>query len=252
MRYFIYGAAVGVPGGLAIASLLGYHYTAYYLSWHFVETVWILLALLLFDALSHYWLKIRMRQRALEDAAELADVSKEGQSVQVDDMAIAIKDEELDAATINTQASKILRTLVVVGAVPNKHFITQQVLNWMSSDAIVRVTFPISVRRGTEVDRVKAILMEVASEHPMVLKEPTASIIFKGFGPGALQFDLRVFIRREDYAKVLDALNTAIEEGLKKADIEIAVDRQDIQVRSARDEPNKKPSQPFEPEPDEG
>jgi len=135
--------------------------------------------------------------------------------------------------------------------VPNKHFITQQVLNWTLSDAIIRVTFPISVSRGSEVERVKGILMDLANLHDMVLKEPEPSVIFKGFGPGALQFDLRVFIRREDYALVLDALNTAIEEGLKKADIEIAVDRQEIQVRSARDEPVRKATLPYESEPDE-
>ena len=118
--------------------------------------------------------------------------------------------------------------------VPNKHFITQQILNWTLSDAIIRVIFPVSVSRGSEVEHVKSILLAIAREHPLVLPEPEPSIVFKGFGPGALQFDLRVFIRREDYAKVLDAINTAIEEGLKKADIEIAVDRQEIQVRSAK------------------
>jgi potassium efflux system protein len=129
--------------------------------------------------------------------------------------------------------------------VPNKHFITQQILNWTLSDAIIRVIFPVSVSRGSEVEHVKSILLELAREHPLVLPEPEPTIVFKGFGPGALQFDLRVFIRREDYAKVLDAINTAIEEGLKKADIEIAVDRQEIQVRPARESNSKSPSLPY-------
>jgi len=64
-------------------------------------------------------------------------------------------------------------------------------------------------------------------------------------------FDLRVFIRREDYAMVLDAVNMAIEEGLKKADIEIAVDRQEIQVRPAKEARGKEGSSPFLPQPDE-
>lgn len=129
--------------------------------------------------------------------------------------------------------------------VPNKHFITQQILNWTLSDAIIRVIFPVSVSRGSEVEHVKSILLGIAREHPLVLSEPEPIIVFKGFGPGALQFDLRVFIRREDYARVLDAVNTAIEEGLKKADIEIAVDRQEIQVRPAKDTNSKSRSLPF-------
>ena len=135
--------------------------------------------------------------------------------------------------------------------VPNKHFITQQILNWTLSDAIIRVIFPVSVSRGSEVEHVKSILLDIAREHPLVLPEPEPTIVFKGFGPGALQFDLRVFIRREDYAKVLDAINTAIEEGLKKADIEIAVDRQEIQVRPAKDVDSKAPSLPYAEEQEE-
>jgi potassium efflux system protein len=39
--------------------------------------------------------------------------------------------------------------------VPNKHFITEQILNWTLSDAIIRVIFPVSVCRGAEVGRVR-------------------------------------------------------------------------------------------------
>jgi potassium efflux system protein len=444
LRFLIYAAAVGVPSGLAIASLLGYHYTAYYLSWRFIETVWVLLALLLLDALGHYWLKLRIRQRAHEEAAQGAGAqpSKQTQTVTGDGMLVPIEEEELDAATISSQASQILRTVVIAGAiagawviwsealpalsvldevrlwstsgetaetitkpdgttainkftrevpitladlgfsillivvafvtarnlpglmeigllerlplaasvryaitslskytiaaigivmafnaigigwsnvqwlvaamtvglafglqeifanfvsgiiilferpvrvgdvvtvgnvsgtvskirirattitdwdrkeliVPNKHFITQQILNWTLSDTIIRVIFPVAVSRGSEVERVKTILVDLAREHPLVLREPEPSVVFKGFGPGALQFDLRVFIRREAYAEVLDAINTAIEEGLKKANIEIAVDRQEIQVRPAKDAGSKEKSSPFGPESDE-
>jgi len=444
MRYILYAAAVGLPGGLAVAGLLGYYYTAYYLSWRIMETVWILLALLFLDTMGHYWLKVRIRQRTLEEAAEKArdDMSGKTQSVTVDGIQVPIEEEELDAATISTQTNQILRTVVVLGAiagawtiwsntlpalsvldeiqlwstsvetaetitkpdgtstvsrftqqvpitltdlglsivlivvafvaarnlpglmeiallerlplvpsvryaitslskytiaaigivlafnaigiswskiqwlvaamtvglafglqeifanlvsgiiilferpirvgdvvtvgnvsgtvskiriratvitdwdrkeliVPNKHFITQQILNWTLSDAIIRVIFPVSVSRGSDASRVKEILVALAFEHPLVLKEPEPSAIFKGFGPGALMFDLRVFIRREDYAMVLDAVNMAIEEGLKKADIEIAVDRQEIQVRPAKEARGKEGSSPFLPQPDE-
>lgn len=436
LRYPIYWLAIGVPLALAIAALIGFYYTAYYLAWRLIATIWLLLALLLFDAVSHYWLKLRIKQRALQQSAEAAgQTPTEIENLTADGLVVPVEEEELDAETISTQTSRILHTSVVVGAiagawliwsetlpalsildeiqlwsssaefaetttrpdgttaiskytqqvpitltdlgysllllvlafvaarnlpglmeivllenlplvpsvryaitslskytiaavgivmafnaigigwsnvqwlvaamtvglafglqeifanlvsgiiilferpirigdvvtvgnvsgtvsririrattitdwdrkeliVPNKHFITQQILNWTLSDAIIRVIFPISVSRGSEVEHVKSILLEIAREHPLVLPEPEPTIVFKGFGPGALQFDLRVFIRREDYAKVLDAVNTAIEEGLKKADIEIAVDRQEIQVRPAKDT-SKSPSLPF-------
>jgi small-conductance mechanosensitive channel len=77
------------------------------------------------------------------------------------------------------------------------------------------------------------------------------SVVFSGFGPGTLRFGLRVFIHRDDYAKVMDAVNTAIEEGLTQAGIEIAAKRQEIQVRPSR-ESHPRDRQPlFPPEPEQ-
>jgi potassium efflux system protein len=441
LRYMISAAAIGVPAGLAIASLMGYHYTAYYLACRFVETIWILLALLLFDAFSHHWLRLRIRERSLEQAASSGTEAAAAGTrlVMGDGMEVSVEDEGMDVAKINTQTSRILNTVVIGGAiagawliwsevlpalsvlddiklwatsvetaetftrpdgsttvnsftvqvpitladlgfsiillivafvaarnlpglleisllerlplvpsvryaitslskytiaaigivmafnaigiswskvqwlvaamtvglafglqeifanlvsgiiilferpirvgdvvtvgnvsgtvsririrattitdwdrkeliVPNKHFITEQILNWTLSDAIIRVIFPVSVGRGSEVARVREILHALASEHPMVLKEPEPSVIFKGFGPGALQFELRVFIHREDYSEVLNAVNSAIEAGLKKANIEIAVDRQEIRVRPSRGSTENTDIDPFTPE----
>jgi potassium efflux system protein len=127
--------------------------------------------------------------------------------------------------------------------VPNKRFITTEILNWTLSDAIIRVVFPVAVSRGVEAERVRSILLELAREHPLVLPDPEPSVVFAGFGSGALRFDLRVFIRREDYAQVLDAVNSAIDQALNANGIEMAVDRQEIQVRPAKEAP--RPDKPL-------
>ncbi len=127
--------------------------------------------------------------------------------------------------------------------VPNKRFITTEILNWTLSDAIIRVVFPVAVSRGVEAERVRSILLGLAREHPLVLPDPEPSVVFAGFASGALRFDLRVFIRREDYAQVLDAVNSAIDQALIANDIEMAVDRQEIQVRPAKEAP--RPDKPL-------
>jgi potassium efflux system protein len=437
LRYVWYGLVVGIPAGLALTALAGYYYTAYFLSWRLVETFWLLLGLILLDALVHHWLKLRMQQRALQEAGEQNDVSD---AAEGDGMQVRLEDEELDEASVSAQAAQMLRTLVLVGAVagswliwgetlpalsvldqvnlwstqietsetitrpdgstgvskliqqvpitladlglslliivvtfvasrnvpglleivildrlpfapsiqyaitsltkyiiaavgiviafnaigvswskvqwlvaamtvglafglqeifanfvsgiiilferpirvgdvvtvgnvsgvvsririrattitdwdrkelivPNKRFITTEILNWTLSDAIIRVVFPVAVSRGSELEDVRTILLDIALAHRLVLADPPPSVVFTGFGPGTLRFDLRVFIRRDDFAKVMDAVNTAIEEGLTKAGVEIAAERQEIQVRPPRDiRPGEKsPSFPGAP-----
>ena len=47
LRYLWYGLAVGAPSALAIGALVGYFYTANYLSWRVVETFYLLLLVVL-------------------------------------------------------------------------------------------------------------------------------------------------------------------------------------------------------------
>ncbi len=95
--------------------------------------------------------------------------------------------------------------------VPNKRFITDNVINWTLSDPISRVVLPVGVAYGTDVDQVHGILMRIARREPMVLKEPAPVTMFKGFGDSTLDFDLRVFIAKRDfYVDVVNRINGAI------------------------------------------
>ena len=133
LRYVIYGIAVGAPAVLALAALIGYYYTAYYLAWRIIATIWLLLALLLFNAVSQYWLNLRIRQRAIEQAAETAgQAPTEVQHVTADGLVVPVEEEELDAETISTQTSSILHTAVVVGAIAGAWLIWSETLPALS------------------------------------------------------------------------------------------------------------------------
>lgn len=81
-----------------------------------------------------------------------------------------------------------------------------------------------------------------------MLPEPEPSVVLTGFGSGTLRFDPWVFIRREDYAGVLDAINSAIGQTLSENDIEMVVDRQEIQVRPAKEAPRPQTPMSFPPQ----
>lgn len=119
--------------------------------------------------------------------------------------------------------------------VPNKRFITGEVLNWTLTDPTIRLTLPVSVAHGSSPAVVHDTLLRIAREHPNIVSEPAPSAVFKGLGPASMDFDFSVFVRREDYGKVLHELNSAVEEALVATGIGIAVPIQlhQIQVRAA-------------------
>ncbi len=117
--------------------------------------------------------------------------------------------------------------------VPNKKFITDNVINWTLTDPISRVVIPVGVAYGSDTVLAHSILMKTAREHPMVLDQPEPSALFKGFGDSSLDFDLRFFIPKRDvYAAVVHEINTAIDRAFREANIEIAFPQRDINIRS--------------------
>lgn len=116
--------------------------------------------------------------------------------------------------------------------VPNKKFITDQLVNWTLTDPITRVVVPVGVAYGTDTTLTQRLLMEIAEEHPMVLETPAPSAVMKAFGDSTLDFELRCFIpEREGFADVIHDLATAIDRRFLAANIEIAFPQRDLNIR---------------------
>ena len=121
--------------------------------------------------------------------------------------------------------------------VPNKKFITDNVINWTLSDPISRVVLPVGVAYGTEIEQVRRILLSIAASCPYVLDEPAPNTLFKGFGDSTLDMQLMVFIpQRSVYVDVVNELNGAIAKQFAEADIEIAFPQLDLHVQAVEPE----------------
>lgn len=130
-------------------------------------------------------------------------------------------------ATTITDADR--RELIV----PNKKFITEDVINWSLTDSISRITIEVGVAYGTDANLVHTLLMKVATAHPLVMTDPAPVAIFKKFGESTLDFSLYVFIAsREAFRVVLHDLHLALEKEFREAKIEIAYPQRDVHIVS--------------------
>jgi len=117
--------------------------------------------------------------------------------------------------------------------IPNKEFVTGQIVNWSLSDAILRVIVPVGIAYGSDTEKAKEILLRVAHEDEIVLDDPPPRALFLGFGDSSLQLDVRVFIPSTEYfLRTRDALHEAIDREFRKAGIEIAFPQRDLHLRS--------------------
>lgn len=120
--------------------------------------------------------------------------------------------------------------------IPNKSFITGDVVNWTLSDPVLRLTIPVGISYMGDVDKAESLLLSAAGENPDVLDTPNPYVHFGRFGDNSLEFELRVFIPHIDYLlSVRHALHKRIIEMFREAEIEIAFPQRDIHIRTIDD-----------------
>jgi potassium efflux system protein len=115
--------------------------------------------------------------------------------------------------------------------VPNKNFITQELLNWSLSDQTTRILLQVGVAYGSDAERALLILEEVATEHPRIMQDPPPFCVFEEFGNDALILSLRCYIDDIDYRmRTITELNLAIYHGMNDAGIEISFPQRDVHL----------------------
>jgi len=148
-----------------------------------------------------------------------------------------------DTVTIGTITGKVSRiemratTLIDLDQkdliVPNKTFITSQLVNWTLSDAITRLVIPVGIAYDTDVELAYKVMMDTVRSTPLVLAEPEPSVLFIGFGESALNFSIRIFVNElKNRLPVTHDLLMRLEKAFREHSIEIPVPQRDIHIRS--------------------
>lgn len=78
--------------------------------------------------------------------------------------------------------------------IPNETLVTSPVINHTLASSENRVDLPVQVAYGSDLNKVRAILLEAAAKHPRVLSEPPSRALLMGFGDNGINMELRVWI----------------------------------------------------------
>lgn len=133
---------------------------------------------------------------------------------------------------INVRATEIETIDKQSVLVPNSEFISGAITNWMYDDRVGRLNIPVGVAYGSDVEKVRDILLGVAKDHSEVLNHPAPSVIFTSFGDSALNFNLRAYLRDvEMRLRVSSDLHFAITHAFAEQNIEIPFPQRDINIK---------------------
>jgi potassium efflux system protein len=135
---------------------------------------------------------------------------------------------------INIRATTITNAENQSMIVPNRDFITSNLVNWTHKDRIVRVAIEVAVAYGTDPDMVSELLLTIAREDPDVLRNPMPTALMQAFGTSSLGFALHVFVPDPSLSgRVKHRLCREIQARFESAGIEIPLPAHELHVRTA-------------------
>ena len=119
--------------------------------------------------------------------------------------------------------------------IPNKAFVTERLINWSLSDTTTRVVIRLGVAYGSDLDKVKEVLLEAAKSHPKVMHDPAPDVFFTTFGPSTLDHELRLYVRElRDRSYTVDELNRTIDRLCRENNINIAFNQLEVHLRNEK------------------
>ena len=145
---------------------------------------------------------------------------------------VTISDVTGKVSRIQMRATTLLdwdqRELIV----PNKTFITSQLVNWTLTDPTTRIVIPIGIAFGSDVAFAHELMLKTVKETPLILETPEPCVFFVGFGESALNFSIRAFVASPlNTWPVTHDLNIRLERVLRENEIKIPYPQREIYIK---------------------
>jgi len=117
--------------------------------------------------------------------------------------------------------------------IPNSQLITEVVKNRSFSSAPTRIVVPVGVAYGTDLEKVRTILLEIVNATAKILAEPEPAVAIDGFGDSAINMKILAFVAEAtDGAPTASQLYFTIARRFTEEGIEIPFPQRDLHVRS--------------------
>jgi potassium efflux system protein len=155
---------------------------------------------------------------------------------------VTVSDMTGQVDRINIRATTIINGENQSIIMPNRAFITGNLVNWTLKDKVIRVSIRLRVAYGVEPDHVADVLLKVAREDADVLRNPMPSAVMEEFSDCGQNFMLHVHVPDPSLAgRVRHRLFSQIQKRFKEAGITIPLPAQELFVKSFA-EPSAVPS----------
>jgi small-conductance mechanosensitive channel len=145
---------------------------------------------------------------------------------------ITIGEDEGDVQSINLRTTVVATNDRISIIVPNSKLVSQRLINWSYGDPRARISIPVSVAYGSNIELVTNTLLKAHHDVDNVLLDPAPKVQFLKFGDWSLDFRLLVWTNRPRlHTQIRSDINYRIERLFRQAGIEIPFPQTELRLR---------------------
>ncbi len=130
--------------------------------------------------------------------------------------------------------------------IPNENLITSEVINWSYGDSNIRLKVPVEISYDNNPEKVLALLLQIATQHPRTLDDPPPAAVILQFAANSIQLEISFWIDdpQNGMGSLRSEINIAIWREFKANNITFPLPQHDIHIKEIpagfvlrRDEP---------------
>ncbi len=141
---------------------------------------------------------------------------KKGDRIEIGTNEVGIVEE---VGLRSTRIRNFYNNMIII---PNSQIANSKIINYNYPNSKMMVKIPIGVAYGSDVAKVKRVLMKIAKSMDEVLDDPEPNVRFDNHGESSLDFVLIMWVREpKDKYVIIDKTNTAIDKEFRKNKIDI-------------------------------
>jgi small-conductance mechanosensitive channel len=141
-----------------------------------------------------------------------------------------------DVINVGPRSTRLKTLDYQIVTIPNNKITTNVIVNYAEPDQKLRITIPVFVAYGSDVAKVKQILLGIAHDvikkTEYLLDDPSPKAFFLEFGDSGLKFILYVWAKKYNLPdEVKDAINSEIAQRFAAEGIEIPFPQMDVRLK---------------------
>ena len=140
--------------------------------------------------------------------------------------------------SIGIRSTRIMTRDDIEITIPNAVIANSKIINESGGPSEKeRIRVDVGVAYGTDIDKVREILMDVAISNNDVSDEPSPRVRFRSFGDSSLLFQLLFWVDKPEMrGRVVDSINGSIYSKFSKEKIEIPFPQRTVHIKNTSDE----------------